>query len=188
MGHTRYHSTKQQSPGSMPMQYTASLHGLAGFSYWDCWIPFSDRFRRKLNTKVWLKVTPPRGDVRWTKRVVRAASSAMVVKISRMAWATCGIVVIGETSFKGIMLCVGTTFGTTQGIVPVHQGKAGTEHPFMKLPHLAKTGSCELHACCISTLRTSPDGGSDGERGVLERPRVLKEPPDERPETTTTFH
>ena len=38
----------------------------------------------------------PSGEVRWTKRVARPASAAVVVKISRMARATCGMVVIGK--------------------------------------------------------------------------------------------
>src|SRR5262249_14487355 len=50
---------------------------------------------RNPNTKVWLNVAPFSGEVRWTKRVVRPASAAVVVKLSRMAWATCGTVVIG---------------------------------------------------------------------------------------------
>ena len=46
--------------------------------------------------KVWLNVAPLSGEVRWTKRVARPASAAVVVKISRIARATCGMVVIGK--------------------------------------------------------------------------------------------
>jgi hypothetical protein len=57
---------------------------------------------RNPNTSVWLNVAPPSRDCRWTKCVVRAALSAVVVKISRMARATCGMVAIGETPFEGM--------------------------------------------------------------------------------------
>jgi hypothetical protein len=40
----------------------------------------------------------------------------------------------------------------------------------------------------VARARRRADRGSDGGRGVLERPRVLKEPPDERAEATTTCH
>jgi hypothetical protein len=40
----------------------------------------------------------------------------------------------------------------------------------------------------VARARRRADGGSDGGQGVLARPRVLKEPPDERAEATTTFH
>ena len=36
------------------------------------------------------------GEVRWTKRVARPAAAAVVVKISRLARATCGMVVLGK--------------------------------------------------------------------------------------------
>ena len=51
---------------------------------------------RNPNTKVWLNVAPFSGEVRWTKRVARPASAAVVVNISRMARATCGMVVLGK--------------------------------------------------------------------------------------------
>jgi hypothetical protein len=63
---------------------------------------------RKPNPSVWLNVAPPSRDWRWTKRVVWAASSAVVVKIAHST-GDCGIVVIGEAPLKGIMLCVVTT-------------------------------------------------------------------------------
>jgi hypothetical protein len=57
---------------------------------------------RKPQTKVWVNVAPPSGEVRWTNRVVRAAFSAMVVKISRMVRATGGMVVMGKLLFEAL--------------------------------------------------------------------------------------
>ena len=48
---------------------------------------------KKPKPKVWLKVAPPSGDVRWTNCVAFAAASAVVVKTSRIARATYGMVV-----------------------------------------------------------------------------------------------